>query len=854
MSLLSSVCLGLTLSVAPGGLPQAHRHVRATWDESAPVFDGAWIVQLKEPSVVRQERDHKSRGEVASLQDKISFKTAVQASQARFEQKLQRWGGKQVRRRFQTILNALVIENLSAEEVDQLFMDPDVLRLSPNLKVTTTMMNSPGLTQAKRVWPLNRDQQPCGFAGQEGYLTHSSCMNGSGVRLGIIDTGIDFLHASLGGCVGPQCRVKGGWNYFTNNDQFLDDQGHGTHVAGIAAGRGYADNGTAIMGIAPNASLYGIKVLDSSGGGSFESVIAGIEWSIDPNRDGDPSDHLDVINLSIGGPVGHPDDLMSSALDEAVEAGVVAVVAAGNSGPHRFTINSPGTSRLAITVSAMKQQDELAWFSSKGPSVWRDEDRNLLTAMKPEVTAPGVSICAARASQAWSGFVSYCEDQRHIRLSGTSMAAPMVAGAVALILQRNPGISPQQVKIKLQNSAQNVRDSYLGPFEIGAGFLDAYRSVFGPNPVDLGASELRKIGDQLYIPLRGTESSVRLSFAKYTTLPNLKRASFKQLYSGPVESSAMTVRRPLPRGESFILKIETVAPSLFESSSSATQYQYFMDEWPICRMSDIADISRRAAGDYKQVCDLEIQSDPETMIGGFIGNYDGKGRSIFYNLPSGQFVSWPLFSLIKPRGKVRNLHVQNISLQSWDVTGALAQYSYGDIEDVFVTGTIESSGAVGGIVGVMGDSGSIRRSAVRADLTSELSAGGLVGILESGARIEQSYFKGSIVAAQRAGGLIGEAVGPGAIDITESYVSAILEGAMKSSAMVAYSEMPIAISSSFWNETLAPDVVACFGHACEGALPRTGEEMTDPETYDGWDFQKIWTIQSFQTTPFHRLE
>jgi subtilisin family serine protease len=849
MSLLLSLFWGVTLGVAPG-----ESSSEVIWDESAVVYDGAWIVQLKEPSVVKQMKTIERQGRSASPQEKIRFKSQVRSSQTRFEQKIQGLGRKQVRRKFETILNALVIDGLSPQEAQALSRDPDVRNVSPNLKVTTTMVNSAALTQAKRVWPLNRNQQSCGFSANDDYLREATCMNGSGIRLGIIDTGIDYLHASLGGCRGPQCRVKGGWSFFTNDDQFMDDQGHGTHVAGIAAGRGYADNGKPIMGIAPNADLYGIKVLDSTGGGSFESVAAGIEWSIDPNQDGDPSDHLDVINLSIGGPVGHPDDFMSAALDEAVEAGVVAVVAAGNAGPNRFTINSPGTSRLAITVSAMNQQSQLAWFSSKGPSVWRDADRNLMTAMKPEVTAPGVSICAARASQAWSGFVNYCEDQRHVRLSGTSMAAPMVAGAAALILQRNPGLSPQQVKIKLQSSGQRVRDANLGPFEIGAGFLDAYRAVFDSNPADLGASEVMKVGDQIHIPLQGVGSQVRISFARYTSLPKLKTSPFKLLYSGPLTSSAMTVQRPLPRGESFILKIETPVVSHSESGGSSVQYQYFMDEWPICRVEDIVDISRRAAGDYKQICDMEIQSDPEYQIGGFTGNYNGHGRRVIYNIPDGGAITWPLFSLIKPRGTVRNLHIENIRMNTWDVAGALAQYSYGDIEDVFVTGVVQGSMLVGGIVGVMGEPGSIRRSAVRADVGSQMSAGGLVGHLESGANISQSYFKGSIAAGQRAGGLIGEAAGSGQIEISESYVSATLQGGMKSSALVASSSMPISVVSSFWDETLAPDLMACLGQECSGASPRTSSQMTDPETYQNWDFQNVWRIESFQTTPFHRSE
>lgn len=170
----------------------------------------------------------------------------------------------------------------------------------------------------------------------------------------------------------------------------MDDHGHGTHCAAIAAGNGF------LKGVAPDATLYGIKVLNRFGSGTQWSVIKGIEWSLDPNGDGNYNDKLDIISLSLGGRSGHPDDPVSLAIDSAVNHGVVAVVAAGNRWGLR-TITTPGTARNAITVGASDKNLNPAFFSSKGPVSWYNphlQKEDLL--LKPDVSAPGVDICAAQ--------------------------------------------------------------------------------------------------------------------------------------------------------------------------------------------------------------------------------------------------------------------------------------------------------------------------------------------------------------------------------------------------------------------------------------------------------------------------
>ena len=146
-------------------------------------------------------------------------------------------------------------------------------------------------------------------------------ITGRGITIAIIDTGIDYTHPDLGGCLGQQCKVVGGYDVVNGDSDPMDDKGHGTHVAAIAAGNG------ALKGVAPEALLLAYKVLGADSRGFFDWTIEGIERAMDPNGDGDISDAADIINLSLGGP-GDPDDPVSIAVDSAVRAGIVVVVAA----------------------------------------------------------------------------------------------------------------------------------------------------------------------------------------------------------------------------------------------------------------------------------------------------------------------------------------------------------------------------------------------------------------------------------------------------------------------------------------------------------------------------------------------
>ncbi|WP_456424465.1 S8 family serine peptidase [Rhodocaloribacter sp.] len=273
-------------------------------------------------------------------------------------------------------------------------------------------------------------------------------VTGRGVVIAVIDTGVNYEHPDLGGGFGPGFKVIGGYDFVHDDDDPMDDHWHGTHVAGIAAG-----DGETVKGVAPGARIMAFKVLDENGGGQISTVIAAVERAMDPDGDPGTDDAVDVINLSLGGP-GNPDDAASQALDNAVAAGIVCAVAAGNSGDYQ-TINSPGTARRALTVGASDETDHVAAFSSRGPNA-------VTLGIKPEVTAPGVQVEAP-----WIG-------GGYTRRSGTSMATPQVAGAAALLLEAHPEWTPDDVREALMNTAVPLGENVWAE---GAGRIDVRAAV-----------------------------------------------------------------------------------------------------------------------------------------------------------------------------------------------------------------------------------------------------------------------------------------------------------------------------------------------------------------------------------------
>jgi len=286
--------------------------------------------------------------------------------------------------------------------------------------------------------------------------TVGSSVTGKGIVVAIIDTGVDYNHPDLGGGIGSQYKVIGGYDFYNEDNDPIDDNGHGTHVAGIIAG-----NGVNFKGVAPDAKILAYKALGPYGSGSISQVIAALEMAIDPNGDGDTADHADVVSMSLGGS-GDETDPICLAVNNAVAAGVVVVVAAGNDGPAMGTVASPGVSHEAITVGAIDSQGSLASFSSRGTGSRLE--------IKPDVSAPGVAITS---TVPYSG-ARYSSTTGYMEMSGTSMATPHVSGAAALLLQMHPDWTPQMVKSALLTSAKPLAASL---WWAGAGGLWAPSAV-----------------------------------------------------------------------------------------------------------------------------------------------------------------------------------------------------------------------------------------------------------------------------------------------------------------------------------------------------------------------------------------
>lgn len=277
-------------------------------------------------------------------------------------------------------------------------------------------------------------------------------VTGEGVRVAILDTGVDYMHPDLGSGFGPAYKVVAGYDFVNLDDDPMDDNWHGTHVAGIVAASG------TITGVAPGASLMAYKVLDASGVGDVSNIIAGLERAADPDDDPATDDGAHVINLSLGG-WGNPDDPLCQAVDNAVAQGIVVVVAAGNGGSRYRSLGSPGVARRALTVGASDIADSLADFSSRGPIAGFPD------VIKPDITAPGVAISSTLPLTHWEPYSG--------RQTGTSMAAPHVAGAAALVRQLHPDWTAEMIKANLMNTA---RDLGWAVYDQGAGRVDLPRA------------------------------------------------------------------------------------------------------------------------------------------------------------------------------------------------------------------------------------------------------------------------------------------------------------------------------------------------------------------------------------------
>jgi serine protease AprX len=308
-------------------------------------------------------------------------------------------------------------------------------------------------------------------------------LTGAGVDICVIDTGIEWTHEQF--VDGTANKVVGFIDFVGDMNGVLqtvayDDHGHGTHVAAIAAGDGTGSPlASRLAGVAPAASIYAARVLNAEGSGPVSGIIAAVDWCV--------AQQVDVINMSLGA-AGSSDgqDSLSQASNQAVAAGVVVVVAAGNSGAVPETIGSPAAAESVMTVGAAAEwsadpNDAIAagWFtagmfpapfSSRGPT--RDGR------IKPDIMAPGVTIGSALADYTGIYKLLYgCDNDCYVAMSGTSMASPFMAGVAALMLQADPALTPDELAQIVYGTARDRATVAGKDNDTGHGLLDAYAAL-----------------------------------------------------------------------------------------------------------------------------------------------------------------------------------------------------------------------------------------------------------------------------------------------------------------------------------------------------------------------------------------
>ncbi|WP_373895803.1 S8 family peptidase [Virgibacillus sp. CBA3643] len=282
---------------------------------------------------------------------------------------------------------------------------------------------------------------------------------GKGVTIAVIDTGI-YPHADL---TEPDNRIIAFKDFINDQEEPYDDNGHGTHCAGDAAGNGNQSDGLYIAP-ASEASVIGVKVLDQNGAGRLSAIIEGITWCMEHKEEY----NIQILSLSLGAQAyeSYRDDPLAQAVQEAWHNGIVVCAAAGNNGPEQKTISTPAINPFIITVGSTNDQDtdtrsddHIADYSGRGPTID--------SLIKPDIYAPGTDIISLLAPESALEQQSpeQIVDEHYLQLSGTSMATPICAGVIAQMLQANPNLSPNDVKSILQTTAQPTLDDIWGYIE-----------------------------------------------------------------------------------------------------------------------------------------------------------------------------------------------------------------------------------------------------------------------------------------------------------------------------------------------------------------------------------------------------
>ncbi len=396
----------------------------------------------------------------------IGFKKESGITEENKKQKFYRSGGRI--KRSHKIINA-VSGQLPEEEIAILKKDPAIAYIESDVVVgiTEPMSAIPTLTQEYT--------DSWGVARIGGNSAVAAGITGAGIKVAILDSGIDYNHPDL------KDNYKGGYNFVYNNNDPFDDGyiSHGTHIAGIIGAR---NNGTGVVGVAPEVSIYAVKVLGGMVMGDLSDILAGMEWAI--------SNKMDVINMSIGAPIDSA--AFKDACDRAYQAGIIVVAASGNT--HSNSIEFPAAYDSVIAVSATNPDDTFATFSN--------------FADKNELAAPGMNI---KSTMRGGGYGS---------MNGTSQATAHVTGAAAILLaskiadKNGDGRVADDVRTLLDTSAKDLgdpgRDQYFG-----FGLVDIAKALAPPTPTKweytLTKSKNFRDSQPLEVPLEGGNYLVEIT-------------------------------------------------------------------------------------------------------------------------------------------------------------------------------------------------------------------------------------------------------------------------------------------------------------------------------------------------------
>ncbi|MCD9878430.1 S8 family peptidase [Streptomyces guryensis] len=303
--------------------------------------------------------------------------------------------------------------------------------------------------------------------------------DGKGVKVAVLDTGVDATHPDLKGSI-LKTKDFAGSDTGSDTGSTDDRQGHGTHVASTIVGSGAESHGK-YKGVAPGAKLLVGKVMDDTGVGSDSSIIAGMQWAV--------AQGAKVVSMSLGDTDTPGVDPLEKAVNSlSASSHALFVIAVGNDGPSDTTVGTPGSAASALTVAAVDRHDKVADFSSRGPTADG--------ALKPDIAAPGVDIVAARAAHGSEG-----EEVApgYVKMSGTSMATPHVAGAAAILAQEHPDWTGERIKAALTASAKPLTGTTA--YEAGAGRVDLNQATGAtaatePSSVGFGVAKWPHDDDQ----------------------------------------------------------------------------------------------------------------------------------------------------------------------------------------------------------------------------------------------------------------------------------------------------------------------------------------------------------------------